>query len=327
MGSGPRLLPLPQGRHTGTAPGVSVGTPSSRPLCPMPSSPPAVCPPWPRPPHDAATEPPCTDPYARWWGRGGAVRLPPIPIAFCRLSGRAKNRDREQPHGSPLPRHRAYGSRTRRFIGLCGLDHEGRQAEDGEESIGQGEMQGRSESHPPGTVTATGTSGCHVVVNAATAQLLVPLASTLPLLPGDGAQPSPDPLVQIAQLRRQFAEPKLSSPADQIACEVFGVGVQRGPAVAPGQVTDPLLEPGQRRRRDPPPRHRSDLEAEAQELPVLRLVYCALGRIHPELEPTGQEVFDACHHPFTGTAAAHIDIAVVGITREARDHVAPVPYP
>jgi hypothetical protein len=36
--------------------------------------------PWPRPPHDAATEPPCTDPYARWWGRGGAVRFPPIPI-------------------------------------------------------------------------------------------------------------------------------------------------------------------------------------------------------------------------------------------------------
>ena len=26
-------------------------------------------------------EPPCTDPYARWCGRGGAARLPPIPIA------------------------------------------------------------------------------------------------------------------------------------------------------------------------------------------------------------------------------------------------------
>ena len=25
-------------------------------------------------------EPPCTDPYARWCGRGGAERLPPIPI-------------------------------------------------------------------------------------------------------------------------------------------------------------------------------------------------------------------------------------------------------
>ena len=27
-------------------------------------------------------EPPCTDPYARWCGRGGAARLPPIPIAL-----------------------------------------------------------------------------------------------------------------------------------------------------------------------------------------------------------------------------------------------------
>jgi hypothetical protein len=26
-------------------------------------------------------EPPCTDPYARWCGRGGVARLPPIPIA------------------------------------------------------------------------------------------------------------------------------------------------------------------------------------------------------------------------------------------------------
>src|SRR6202171_4254126 len=25
-------------------------------------------------------EPPCTDPYARWCGRGGSERLPPIPI-------------------------------------------------------------------------------------------------------------------------------------------------------------------------------------------------------------------------------------------------------
>jgi hypothetical protein len=34
-------------------------------------------------------EPPCTDPYARWCGRGGAARLPPIPIAreVCDPSG------------------------------------------------------------------------------------------------------------------------------------------------------------------------------------------------------------------------------------------------
>src|ERR1700740_2478715 len=32
-------------------------------------------------------EPPCTDPYARWCGRGGAARLPPIPIAATLCNG------------------------------------------------------------------------------------------------------------------------------------------------------------------------------------------------------------------------------------------------
>src|SRR5215813_13200389 len=32
-------------------------------------------------------EPPCTDPYARWCGRGGAARLPPIPIAATLCCG------------------------------------------------------------------------------------------------------------------------------------------------------------------------------------------------------------------------------------------------
>src|SRR5262245_4073312 len=29
---------------------------------------------------DQLLEPPCTEQYARWCGRGGAARLPPIPI-------------------------------------------------------------------------------------------------------------------------------------------------------------------------------------------------------------------------------------------------------
>src|SRR5689334_329450 len=87
MGSDRRSPPPPRRRHIDTAPGVSVGIPPSKPLCPTPSLPPAVFLPWPRPPHDAATEPPCTDPYARWWGRGGAVRLPPIPIEEIEIAG------------------------------------------------------------------------------------------------------------------------------------------------------------------------------------------------------------------------------------------------
>ena len=34
-----------------------------------------------------SVEPPCTDPYARWCGRGGAARLPPIPIPLRPLRG------------------------------------------------------------------------------------------------------------------------------------------------------------------------------------------------------------------------------------------------
>ena len=34
-----------------------------------------------------SVEPPCTDPYARWCGRGGAARLPPIPICASALPG------------------------------------------------------------------------------------------------------------------------------------------------------------------------------------------------------------------------------------------------
>ena len=34
-----------------------------------------------------SVEPPCTDPYARWCGRGGAARLPPIPIRASALQG------------------------------------------------------------------------------------------------------------------------------------------------------------------------------------------------------------------------------------------------
>ena len=38
-------------------------------------------------PQPKSVEPPCTDPYARWCGRGGAARLPPIPIIFAIFLG------------------------------------------------------------------------------------------------------------------------------------------------------------------------------------------------------------------------------------------------
>jgi hypothetical protein len=44
-----------------------------------------------------AAEPPCTDPYARWCGRGEAVRLPPIPIPQIHLWVPSRTR-----HWSPV---------------------------------------------------------------------------------------------------------------------------------------------------------------------------------------------------------------------------------
>jgi hypothetical protein len=55
-------------------------------------------------------EPPCTDPYARWCGRGGAARLPPIPIAATLCVG--TNRPLEVGQSlSALP-HRVFQTST-----------------------------------------------------------------------------------------------------------------------------------------------------------------------------------------------------------------------
>ena len=47
---------------------------------PTPSSAESASHPSPQAVPPKSVEPPCTDPYARWCGRGGAARLPPIPI-------------------------------------------------------------------------------------------------------------------------------------------------------------------------------------------------------------------------------------------------------
>ena len=76
----------PWSRRRGVKPGAPetegpkpvwrVPTPNARRL----SSTGSASPPCEAVPQLKSVEPPCTDPYARWCGRGGAVRLPPIPI-------------------------------------------------------------------------------------------------------------------------------------------------------------------------------------------------------------------------------------------------------
>ena len=77
----PRPLAAP------TAPGGSATARHSVSRCPTPSSPESASHPSPQAMPLNSVEPPCTDPYARWCGRGGAARLPPIPICASALPG------------------------------------------------------------------------------------------------------------------------------------------------------------------------------------------------------------------------------------------------
>ena len=65
-----------------SAHGGSVSARRSASRCPTLSSTGSASHPSPQAMPLDSVEPPCTDPYARWCGRGGAARLPPIPIAL-----------------------------------------------------------------------------------------------------------------------------------------------------------------------------------------------------------------------------------------------------
>ncbi len=71
-------------RHQQEA-GGSAADRHSASRCPTPSSPGLASHPSPQAMPLNAVEPPCTDPYARWCGKGGAARLPPPPppIPMC----------------------------------------------------------------------------------------------------------------------------------------------------------------------------------------------------------------------------------------------------
>src|SRR6202790_4265741 len=164
---------------------------------------------------------------------------------------------------------------------------------------------------------ATGAARRQDPADATTSQLCVTGASALPLLPGDGAQPPPDPLVKCAQHRGGLAEAEVAAPSDEIARQLLGDLREALPARAPRQLPHFRLKAGDGLRRDPAPGLLSACKAEAQELADTRPGDRALPLFAPQLETLGQEVLDALHHPLARPLAAHIDVAVIGIAHEA----------
>src|SRR5260221_2277975 len=156
-----------------------------------------------------------------------------------------------------------------------------------------------------------------VPADAATSQLGEASASMLPLFPGDGAQPPPEPLVKLTQHRRGLAEAEVAAPPDEVDGQLLDDRREAASARAPRQLPNSRLEAGDRLRRNAPPWLSSARVAEAQELADVRFGNRALCLVELLLEAPGQETFDACHHPFSRALTAHIDVAIIGVAHEA----------
>src|SRR5216684_1124245 len=210
----------------------------------------------------------------------------------------SRNRDRGEPRGSAPPTPPYVRVRIRRFgrldsrFGFQGCETE----RGGEEGFGQSNVERGARAEPPGAMGAAGRVGGQLPTDAEASQPFVACASALPLLPGDGAQPSPDPVVEVAQHRRSFAEAKVGAPSDEIARQLLGDLREALAARAPRELPDLCLEAGDGLRRDPAPRLLPARKAKAQELACARFGDRTLGLVDPELETLGQELLDALHH-------------------------------
>jgi hypothetical protein len=152
-----------------------------------------------------------------------------------------------------------------------------------------------------------------IPADAAASQLCKPCTSALPLFPGDGAQPPPEPFVKPTQHRRRLTEAEVAAPPDEVDGQFLDDLRKAASARAPRQFPDPCFEAGERLRRDAPSPFASGGKAEAKEFADARFGDRALGLVDLQPEALRKEPFDASHHPFFRTLAAHIDVAVVGV--------------
>jgi len=133
----------------------------------------------------------------------------------------ARNRDRGWPRGHPS--HTTVQTvRTWRFDGLdCLWNRDGREAERCEDGIQQSNGERGAVAEPPRAMRASGSLRRRVPADAAASQLGKASRPAFPLLPGDGTQPSPDPLVKLTHHRRGLAEVEVATPSDRADGQVL----------------------------------------------------------------------------------------------------------
>src|ERR1700694_5770655 len=164
-------------------------------------------------------------------------------MQICSQGPGADNRDRGEPRGSTPPTPPYVRVRIRRFGGLSStFGDQGCDAERSEEGMWQSNVQRRAGAEPPRAMWAAGGSCRQVPADAAASQLYVASAPALPLLPGDGTQPSPDPRSEFAKHRRGLTEAKVAAPSDQITRQFLGDLRETLPTCPPRQFPNFALE-------------------------------------------------------------------------------------
>jgi hypothetical protein len=142
------------------------------------------------------------------------------------------------------------------------------------------------------------------------------LRSALPLLPDDRTQSASGPLLEAFEHTRCFAVAEVADPASQIAGQLLGHLLGAHTARPARQFPDSLLKAEHRFRRDPPLGCFRTREAEPQELPLPWPCHRTLLSVHLELKLGGDESREAAHHPFPGSPASNVNVAVVRIPRK-----------
>src|ERR1039458_2118493 len=160
---------------------------------------------------------------------------------------------------------------------------------------------------------AAGAPRRQVPADAAASQFGKAGRPAFPLLPDDGPMPSSDPLVEVAQLRRGFAESEVAAPSDEIDRQLSDDLREALASITACQFPHPASEPDKRLRCNAPPRLFPIREADAQELTLVRASDRTLRLVDLEFETLGQESFYARHHPLAGSLAAHVNVAVIGM--------------
>src|SRR5215470_3809091 len=150
---------------------------------------------------------------------------------------------------------------------------------------------------------------------ATTAQFVEAVVPVLPLPPKIRAQSSADPRFQIGEHTRGLAEAEVATPSTEVWRQLFDQLRQADPPCPACHVPDLRLEFVEGFWRDAPlaPVIR---DAEPQELALLRSRYRALRLVDLQPQLLGQKPAHRGHHPFTGAAAANVDVAVIGVAAE-----------